>query len=42
MNEKNDYHNCRMFDIDRDNKQKMIWSLFWEKKSVLKYKICLK
>jgi hypothetical protein len=24
MNERNDYHNCRKFDTDRDNKQKMI------------------
>lgn len=34
MNDKNDYRNCRMFDIDRDNKQKMIRSLFWKKKCV--------
>jgi len=24
MNERIDYRNCRMFDVDRDNKEKMM------------------
>jgi hypothetical protein len=40
MNERNDYHNCRLFHIDRDNKAENDMRLILE--SVLKYKICLK
>ena len=40
MNERNGYHNCRMFDIDRDNKAENDTKLILE--NVLKYKTCLK
>jgi hypothetical protein len=31
MNERNDYRNCRMFDIDRDNKAENDMKLILEK-----------